>query len=66
MNARVNVSTCLLPFNQVIYSTTGMEKQNKKENVGTPVYTTPQTTSHQDIQIVFEGNESYSVPKTTV
>ena len=65
MDPKVRVSVRILPFNSIIYTTTGTEGSIEGTKPETPRYVEPQTTSFEEVQILYEDSGVYSVPKTT-
>lgn len=66
MEPRVKVSLKILPFGSVGYEIPRLEHPMKeKESEEIPRYIEPLTTNIEKVDIHYEKDETYSVPKTT-
>ncbi len=61
---KINVHVRIIPFGHASIGIKGHEAEEEVRKKESPVYTEPQTTNPQLIEITFDG-ENYTVPKTT-
>ena len=62
---KIKVSLKVLPFGRIIYETIGLEHPTREKESEMPRYVEPLTTNIEKVEIRYEEDKTYSVPKTT-
>lgn len=65
MKPKVKVSLKILPFGNINYKFESLEQKMEEKESEEPKYINPLTTNIERIDILYDENENYSVPKTT-